>query len=210
MMFPSVVSDHATFVVHVYLLAGDVLATWAVGAGIIWQSDALTVRHKMALKLVFWGVVIETLCSLALFTFDEGISHAQQSTIEVQQSKIARLEAGVANRRLTPDQIAKFTAALSTEKGDIPLIVVNRTPDKEPHDFSEDFVDAIRAAGIAVRVDEYNRNPSSRPEYGLVVHDTPTGVLERALTAAGIRPFTLETKTSQTPMLRIVEKPLPF
>jgi hypothetical protein len=46
----------------------------------------------MARRLVLWGVVTETLCSIALFVFDEGASRAQQSIIETQQAKIILLE----------------------------------------------------------------------------------------------------------------------
>jgi hypothetical protein len=90
-MFQWPPSDHAALVAHVYLLGGDVFATIAVGLGILWESEAITVSHKTAGRLVFWGVVLETVCSIALFTFDEGVSSAQQSTIEAQKSEIITL-----------------------------------------------------------------------------------------------------------------------
>ena len=97
-----------------YLLAGDVLATWAVGLGILWEAKSITVSHKMAGILVFWGVVLETVCSVALFTFDEGISQGQQSTIEGQKAQIIVLEQKLAPRTLTVVQqeaIRKVMAA---------------------------------------------------------------------------------------------------
>ena len=91
-MFQWPPSDHAALVAHVYLLGGDLLATIAVGVGILWEAEAITVSHKLAGRLVLWGVVLETVCSIALFAFDEGISGAQQSTIEAQKSEIITLD----------------------------------------------------------------------------------------------------------------------
>jgi len=80
MMFVKFVTDQVEFVAHVYLLAGDVLATIAVGAGILWEHGPPTVK-KVANGLIIWGVVTETLCSIALFTFDEGVSRAQDARL---------------------------------------------------------------------------------------------------------------------------------
>ena len=52
-MFPIFASDHATLLAHWYLIGGDVLATIAVGAGILWEAEAITVSHEMARKLCF-------------------------------------------------------------------------------------------------------------------------------------------------------------
>jgi hypothetical protein len=95
--------DDVVFVVHVYLLGGDVLATWMVAAGIIWDSSP-PVKH-VAHRLVIWGVVLETLCSIALFTFDEGLSGAQQS-------KIIALETRLAARTLSDAQVDALAARL--------------------------------------------------------------------------------------------------
>jgi hypothetical protein len=86
-IFQENISDHVALVVHAYLLSGDLLATWAVAAGIIWES--IFSLRSVAHRLIVWGVVAEMLCSLALFSFDEGISAAQQSTIERQQVEIS-------------------------------------------------------------------------------------------------------------------------
>ena len=58
MMFVKFVTDQVDLVVHVYLLAGDVLATIAVGAGILWEHGPPSVR-KIANWLIVWGVVTE-------------------------------------------------------------------------------------------------------------------------------------------------------
>ncbi len=104
-IFARFVTDQVAFVVHAYLLGGDVLATIVIGAGIVWEHGSPDVR-KVADRLVIWGVVAETLCSVALFTFDEGISAAQQS-------KIITLESHLAARVLTPDQSALIISRLS-------------------------------------------------------------------------------------------------
>jgi hypothetical protein len=111
-----VITDHTAFLVHVYLLAGDVLATIAVGVGIVWEHGSAEVR-VVANRLVIWGVVAETLCSLALFSFDEKISGAQESTIGAQQSKIIALETRIAPRQLTSDQQKSIADALASHTG---------------------------------------------------------------------------------------------
>src|SRR5271155_4139429 len=89
--------------VHWNLLLGDVLATIAVGWGILLEHGPPETR-KIADRLVFYGIVAETLCSLALFSFDEGISSAQQRISSAQQSKIIALETKLAARVLTEEQ----------------------------------------------------------------------------------------------------------
>ena len=85
------VPEHVAFIVRIYLLGGDVLATIAVGAGIVWESGPLEVQH-IAHRLVIWGIVAEALCTIALFTFDDGLSDVQAAIIRTQNSKIITLE----------------------------------------------------------------------------------------------------------------------
>jgi hypothetical protein len=108
-IFERFVTDQVAFVVHAYLLGGDVMATIVIGAGILWEHGSPDVR-KVADRLVIWGVVAETLCSVALFTVDEGISAAQQS-------KIIALEERIAPRRLTAAQCSGIVEALSSFAG---------------------------------------------------------------------------------------------
>jgi hypothetical protein len=91
------------------LLLGDVLATVAVGCGIVWEHGPEDVR-RVADKLVLWGIVAETLCSVALFTVDGGIG-------EVQQSKIIALETRIAPRWLTLDECRAVSAAMHPFSG---------------------------------------------------------------------------------------------
>jgi hypothetical protein len=69
----------------VYLLAGDMLATVAVGLGIIWEHGPPDVR-VVANRLVVGGVIAETLCSSLLFAWDA-------NTIGEQNDKIIALQA---------------------------------------------------------------------------------------------------------------------
>ena len=67
---------------HFWLLSFSVLASFAVGIGILFErpkhSDSV---HRIAFWLVMGGIAIEACCTIFLFVFDEGISSAQQSTM---------------------------------------------------------------------------------------------------------------------------------
>ena len=92
--------------VHVYLLSGDVLATIAVGLGIIWEHGPPEVQ-RVANRLVIGGVIVETVCSIWLFAYDENISSGQQSVITSQNNQIIALEKQIAPRQLSfPQQFA--------------------------------------------------------------------------------------------------------
>jgi hypothetical protein len=78
---------------HFVLISGSVLAGIAVGAGIIFESNEYSASaHRVEKWLVIGGVAIESICTVCLFVFDEGISRSQQTRIEAQQSKIATLD----------------------------------------------------------------------------------------------------------------------
>jgi hypothetical protein len=86
--------------VSVYLLAGDVIATIAVGFGIIWEHGPPDIR-AVANKFVIGGIIVETLCSVLLFSYDANV-------IGAQNDKIAALEERLASRALSRDQQAEF------------------------------------------------------------------------------------------------------
>ena len=98
-VFTNLIDRHQNLVsaIRWWLLGGDVLATWMVGVGILWESQSLNINHHAARRFVLIGVVLETLCSVGLFWFDDNISDAQLS-------KIAMLEARLAPRAITPEQ----------------------------------------------------------------------------------------------------------
>jgi hypothetical protein len=88
------ISDQLASFIRSVLLSGDVLATIAVGCGIIWESGPLEVHH-VAHRLVIWGIIAETICTIGLFVFDNGMNdvqvaiiRAQNDRIEAQQKKI--------------------------------------------------------------------------------------------------------------------------
>lgn len=135
-IFQEYVSDHVALVVHAYLLSGDVLATWAVAAGIIWENvfDLRRIAHR----LVIWGVVAETLCSLTLFAFDEGINSTQQSTI-------VELTTRLAPRRLTEMQQDAISEKL---KRFPPLkFAIDVFPAPEPTTLTENIGTTLEKAG---------------------------------------------------------------
>lgn len=67
---------------HVVLLSVAVLASIAVGAGIIFERPKYSAAvHRIAFWLVVSGIAIEAVCTIFLFVFDEGISQAQQNKI---------------------------------------------------------------------------------------------------------------------------------
>jgi hypothetical protein len=135
-IFQEYVSDHTALIVHVYLLSGDILATWAVAAGIIWEGafDLREIVHR----LVIWGVAAETLCSLALFTFDEGISAAQQD-------KIISLDKYIVGRQLTKEQFD----AIQSLRGQVPgILLMPEDHCSECFNFADQLAVAFRAAGL--------------------------------------------------------------
>jgi hypothetical protein len=73
---------------HVALLSLTVLASLAVGAGIIFERPTYSAAfHRVAFWLVVGGVIVEAVCTIFLFVFDEGISTSQQSRIIALQAR---------------------------------------------------------------------------------------------------------------------------
>lgn len=95
----------APFWPHVILLSVSVLASFAVGAGIILESPKYPSLHRIATRLVIAGVIVEAACTIFLFVFDEGISNAQQE-------KIIALENRLAARFLSDEQIRSIAILL--------------------------------------------------------------------------------------------------
>ena len=77
---------------HIVLLGGALAAEIAIAAGIILETPKeKSHREKLGMRLVIGGVVVSALFTIALFVFDEGISRAQQSLINKQESEILTL-----------------------------------------------------------------------------------------------------------------------
>lgn len=91
---------------HVVLLSLSVLASIAVGAGILLERPKYSATvHRVAFWLVVGGIVVEAACTIFLFVFDEGISTSQQD-------KIISLETRLAPRGLSPQQQEAIAAKI--------------------------------------------------------------------------------------------------
>jgi hypothetical protein len=103
---------------HLVLIPLSVFAGIAVGAGIVFEAPKYSEKaHKRAFWAVVLGIAIESLCTVLLFVVDERISAAQQSTIELQQSKIIELETKLAPRELSSTQRESVAAAIKSFSG---------------------------------------------------------------------------------------------
>jgi hypothetical protein len=73
---------------HAILLSVSIIAAFTVGAGILLESPKYSAAvHRIATWLVLGGIAVESLCTIALFVFDERISGAQQSKIISLQAR---------------------------------------------------------------------------------------------------------------------------
>lgn len=74
---------------HAILLTITVLASFAVAAGIIFESPKYSESvHRVAMWAVIGGVAVEAACTITLFVFDEGIGNAQQEKIIVLEKQL--------------------------------------------------------------------------------------------------------------------------
>src|SRR5437868_1817550 len=104
---------------HFWLLTISIVAAFGVGAGIILESPKYSAStHRIATGLVLGGIAIESLCTVCLFAFDEGISNAQQSTIRAQNDKIIALETRLVPRTLSEAQVKLLTEKMKSFAGD--------------------------------------------------------------------------------------------
>jgi hypothetical protein len=203
-MWPSLeaatfVSDVANFALLASLVVG-VIAT----ALIVWMANV---------KEAHWDhdrqASRERVAGLESSVADADARAADANRI-AEGERLARIkiEAGLASRRLTPDQSAKLTAALRGMAAQVPVINVTRLGDKEAFDFGTDLIQAIRAAGVQVNLSQIGM--VTPPPYGLNVADNPAGALREALEAASISPVTYAVNTSAIPSILIGLKPPPF
>jgi hypothetical protein len=125
---------------HAILLTVTVLASFAVAAGIIFESPEYSASvHRVATWCVIVGVAIEAVCTITLFVFDEGISSAQQS-------KIIALETRLAPRVLTSEQFEEFKKL----RGSVPAVSLMNSPQLEPSMFGAQMAEALNDAGVAI------------------------------------------------------------
>jgi len=99
--------DWLVSLVQWLLLIGELAATAVVGWGIIWESpEQSSSRHRIATRLVIWGIIAESFCSICLFSFDEAIARNQGDKIlaldvelNAQKKKTAEAETHLAELR---------------------------------------------------------------------------------------------------------------
>lgn len=124
--------------VSVYLLVGSVLATIAVGLGIIWEHGPPDVQAG-ANRFVIGGIIVETLCTVLLFAYDANI-------IGAQNDKIIGLETRIAPRILTAEQFDIIHAL----HGEVSAVSVLSSPEVEPAMFSAQLQQALVDVNIGV------------------------------------------------------------
>jgi hypothetical protein len=93
---------------HVMLLTMAIVASFAVGVGIVLEDP----KWSLANVLVIGGVALEAVCTLLLFGFDEGISSAQQSKIERQNAEIIGLRKNSIDRSIDASAFAERLAGV--------------------------------------------------------------------------------------------------
>jgi hypothetical protein len=125
---------------HVILLSVTVLASFAVAAGIVFESPKYSESiHRVATRLVIGGVAVEAVCTIFLFVFDEGISNAQQA-------KIIALESRLAARSLSDKQAAVLAEKLRPFSGqEFQVIAYWKNP--ESLSIANRIADALISAG---------------------------------------------------------------
>jgi hypothetical protein len=126
---------------HGILLSISVLASFAVGAGIIFESHKYPEAiQRIAMLAVIVGVIVEAACTITLFVFDEGISN-------VQQNKIIALERRIAPRNLSPSQQQKIVDSLK-QFTDVQFVTQWYSIDVEGKRLADQIAKALLSAGF--------------------------------------------------------------
>jgi hypothetical protein len=146
---------------HSVLLGGAIIGGVLVGVGILMESE----KWSLAAILVLIGITVEPIFTIGLFVYDEGLSRAQQSTIESQNAQIISLRTQSAPRSLKKEQFD----AIQTLKGRVTAVNLAVEDDTECQIFASHLAAALMDAGIAVR--EYDLPQGIRGSGGLMVYD---------------------------------------
>lgn len=113
---------------HGILLGGAIIAEALVAAGILLESPKdKGFREWLGLGLVFGGVVISAIFTIALFVFDEGISGTQSTELKSAEAKLgdAIKTAATANERAA--NLEKEAAAANVRAAEMMRITAWRT-----------------------------------------------------------------------------------
>jgi hypothetical protein len=167
------VSMGYSLLIHSLLFGGELIATAVVGLGIIWESVEYSKEtHRLARNLVIWGIIAETVCSLSLFTFDEGISY-------VQQARIIALETRLAPRNISTGQEADIGRRLTQFAGKR-ISVVSYVLDVEADALCKQIMHAIELGQLIPYDLRATKVPYGPPATGLFISG-PDDALVRLL-----------------------------
>ena len=188
-------------------------AAWLYNAANIMLIISL-VAGVVATALIVWmGNVKEQYANADADSLKERIAQADARAAEANRlaegERLARIkiEAGLASRRLSPEQMSKFASTLRAKRGSLLGVIVTVLGDQEAHEFGLYIAKAVDAAGIPVRVDV--TSIMVPPPYGLHVADTPSGTLKAALDAADV-PAQYDRAPSSSPNILVGLKPPAF
>jgi len=119
---------------HLVFIGVSLLGAAAVTWGLVREADKF---WSLTNLLIIGGVVLEAICTILLFRFDEGIS-------DTQQSKIIALETRLAPRSLSNAQIASLGEVMKA----FPKFSFDVSgSDREPLDFGIQIASALKLAG---------------------------------------------------------------
>jgi hypothetical protein len=126
------------------LLFGTFISEAAVAIGVILEAPKdKTCNDWAAIIIVVAGVCLGVIFTIDLFSFDEGISEAQQSTISDQNLKIIALEKQLAPRHL--EQSIQLTNRMKDFSGT--KFAISAAASAEAENFAIEIADALTAAG---------------------------------------------------------------
>jgi hypothetical protein len=183
--------------VHVYLLSGDVLATIAVGLGIIWEHGPPEVQ-RVANRLIIGGVLVETICSIWLFAYDENISAGQQSVIRFQNDKIIALEASIAPRTINIDA---FSKALEGKPIPTDVQILELIGASDVQMFAIQLAEALKINGWKARIDGATADDMHRAGFnGWAGNSVPSGVVVYGERSKALVALVTALKTSTDPV----------
>ena len=128
---------------HRVLFGADVIATIVVGAGIILGTPRYSAKvHRIANWMVVLGIAVETLASLLLFMYDEGINHVQQNQLATVQDAANELAIRLSSRAIN---INAFVDDFKTNHK-MPIEIFYLSPDVESFKLAYEIKAALNAA----------------------------------------------------------------
>jgi hypothetical protein len=173
--------------VSVYLLVGDILATFAVGLGIIWEHGSPEIR-TVANRWVIGGIIVETLCSVLLFAYDANVIGSQNDKIVSLDQQLIQVK----SPRLFDDE--KLMAAIKAlPKSDVEVLYDKNAPDG--------FFVGLQVVS-ALSVSGWNALHNAMPiALGPPSTDDPLSPYKNSAQAAGGQPWGISVVSNKSPIL---------